>query len=306
MRLSHAKAPCRRGFTLVEMIVVIAIIAVLIALLAAGVMPFLIKGPELEESQELTQLTNALEQFKARYGFYPPSRIKLCRLRSQYSTATTATLDQESLATLNRMFPRLAANWTIDWSGGTITTAQWPAAGIILEGDQCLVFFLGGISAANPPGALGFSTNPQNPATPGGDRIRFFDFKSNRLVRLRSGVNVFYSYNNPHETAKAYAYFSAYGIENGYNRYGVSDCKFTTTSLGVSPYAEVWGGATAVTTRYLNPRSFQLISAGPNGQFGPGTSTTATVWRPATADQIGTAGRDDISNFHPNRLGVLP
>src|SRR5439155_9190658 len=140
------------------------------------------------------------------------------------------------------------------------------------------------------PFCSGFSTNPTNPAAHvlgGGDIIApFFEFDSARLLLLPPGLRAsgfasgttplpavssrHFSYRDTYNNVP-YAYFSSNKTRNGYNRYvsavsavllsngnPSSDC----TSLGVWPYAE--GGSTAV-VRYLNPSTFQIISAGANG-----------------------------------------
>ena len=65
---STAHPPRRAGFTLIELLVVILIIVVLVALLSAGVFKLLDKGPEMQTRNEITQLSAALQAFKAKYG----------------------------------------------------------------------------------------------------------------------------------------------------------------------------------------------------------------------------------------------
>jgi hypothetical protein len=196
------------------------------------------------------------------------------------------------------MFPRLDWSQVQDWNGN----GELDKGGFILEGDQCLVFFLGGIPACEPqPGFLGFFGNKSNPTKPGEQRIGpFYEFDSNRLVDLHH--NGFYSYLDGH-LGKPYAYFSSYRKQNGYNRYFSLDRKSDCASLGVWPYAESIEGETP---RYLMPSKFQIISAGADGRFGPGTDLTAEspfTWTPATAEQTPDPGKDDQSNFHSKRLG---
>src|SRR5262249_18811178 len=205
----------------------------------------------------------------------------------------------------------------IDWSGGL----GIPPGGVILEGDQCLVFFLGGIPTANPNACLGFSTNPKNPTRLGGDRIGpFFEgFTANprrpaQIHNTPTPPNPFYSYIDGYGL-KPYAYFSSYRRANGYMQYpfnatatppDLGDCNFTPTSLKVSPYAQTWPTAAAPNTpiRYLNPNTFQIISAGRDRVFGPGTIDATTTWTSATANLIALPGQDDLSNFYDARLGV--
>jgi len=66
---------------------VIAIIAVLIALLTAGIMLLMGKGPELQTVNEIRQLEISVQNFKSKYGTLPPSRIKLCPNYSDYTAA---------------------------------------------------------------------------------------------------------------------------------------------------------------------------------------------------------------------------
>ena len=55
---------------------------------------------------------------------------------------------------------------------------------------------------------------------------------------------------------------------------------------------------------YWSPRSFQIISAGADGKFGPGTVLPdGNAWTPQTADQINPAGRDDLSSFYDMKMG---
>jgi hypothetical protein len=268
---------------------------------------------------------------------------------------------------LSQLWPRL--NWNtpqpfgalppgqwqgIDWDnnglpGFTVTLTngtQTVVPEIILEGEQCLVFFLGGIPDYFSGTMSGFSTNQSNPAQPGGDRIPpFFEFKSSRLVKLTTYmypantnlnglINDFPVYMDGYGKTP-YAYFSSYKNMNGYNRYvGVpfaysppntptSDCQL----LGLFPYA--LSGVyppppsppptqTLPPPVYLNSQTYQIISAGKNYQFGPGTVLMqyqtpqgnwigGPVWSPATASMVypqGQAGYDDISNFYDRLLGV--
>jgi hypothetical protein len=205
----------------------------------------------------------------------------------------------------------------VDWNGD----AAYSTA-LTLEGDQCLVFFLGGIPV-HPgtgviPGTQGFSRNPLNPTdTTAGTRIGpFYDFQSSRLVDLghpsvggsSTGIG-YYSYADPF--GQPYLYFSSYKAANGYNRFASlttpnkSDCD----SSGVWAYA-VAGPTAGPPVRYQNANTFQIISAGPNRAFGPGTDLTQSSLMYWTADTAGdryaegSNGADDISNFHEKPLGT--
>ena len=66
-----------RGFTLVELLLVILILAVLIALLLPALNGALKTARNAAVGAEINQLAQALASFKAKYGDYPPSRIYL-------------------------------------------------------------------------------------------------------------------------------------------------------------------------------------------------------------------------------------
>src|SRR5271166_4437333 len=66
-----------RGFTMVELLVVILILAALIALLLPALNGALRTAKNAAVGGEINQLAQALASFKARYGDYPPSRIYL-------------------------------------------------------------------------------------------------------------------------------------------------------------------------------------------------------------------------------------
>jgi prepilin-type N-terminal cleavage/methylation domain-containing protein len=331
MKLARARGRGRPGFTLVEMMVVIVIIGIMLSMITAAVIKGLWKGKEVRNRSDLSQFEVSLEQFKTTFKVgYPPSRIVLYKKFAFYFDAMQnykdGKLGQDSVAFLTRMFPRLSSQnfsdfkypWTysikdpngppitsiwVDWNGNGVLDDK----GIYLEGDQCLVFFLGGIpgpsqaTAGNgqPPQCLGFSTDPKNPAAGTADRIGpLFEFQSARLVALRQPggptySREFYSYLDTYGSGdglgnklsgQPYAYFSSGQKANDYNRYftsaaPVSDCQSISPG-GVWPYAEVVtqtvpSNATfPPIARYLKPNSFQIITAGADNQFGSGSKPT--------------------------------
>jgi prepilin-type N-terminal cleavage/methylation domain-containing protein len=280
----------RTGFTLIELIVVVAIIAVLVSLLAAGVMAYMRKIPDINTVNEIRQLAVGVEAFKTKYKVYPPSTITLSNIQ--------ANIDATSLAYIYAIWPRI-----------DVTQTSWPATPVTLRGDQCLVYFLQG------PAGTGFSTNPQNPTQLTGGRVGpFFTFDQGRLVFYPTGAAV-PSYVDPYLKATTtfpngtpYAYFSSGRSTNGYSPL---DC----SALGVSAYYQ----AGTAPPQYYNASTFQIISAGRDGVFGPGTAPAApgTPWSPVNApnyemipgsavNYLGVPGNglDDYSNFYESQLGV--
>ena len=283
----------RSAFTLVELLVVIGILAILMSLVTAGVIKYLERIPYTQTVNDIRQLAVGIEGFKTKYLVYPPSSIYLSNNLSDFA----ANGQQASLAYLNAIWPRL--NWAagIDWSGGQ---GGIPAGGIVLQGDQCLVFFLNGPGGKN---GNGWSTNPTNPTQVGGPRVGpFFEFGPvlNRVFPRSGQPAAFPSFFDPYtnvdtQKGQPYAFFCSGRSAGGYAPLVVgltSDCQ----TLGLSPYVQPNG-------RFYNSNQFQIISAGKNLLFGPGGAWPPG--NPASAYQVNGAGVDDLSNFWSDALGVF-
>ena len=73
VEIQKAALPRRvRGFSLIEMLVVIAVIAVLAAMLLGALPAISDKRTRSKVRAELKQLVLAIEAYKAKHGFYPP------------------------------------------------------------------------------------------------------------------------------------------------------------------------------------------------------------------------------------------
>ena len=111
-----------RGFTLVELLLVLLILAVLIALLLPALNGALKTAKNAAVGGEINQLAQALASFKAQYGDYPPSRIYLAEngdytvisstepLIPGTNDITLGQLAQRSVAALRKFFPRVVLN----------------------------------------------------------------------------------------------------------------------------------------------------------------------------------------------------
>jgi hypothetical protein len=264
-------------------------------------------GPTGQTCREIRDMQGAIDNFKTWMGpKYIPSRIKLCEKFGSYGKTP---LDVDSINYLTSLFPHLLdpvpetgiVLWRdrgIDWNGD----GRIDDDGIILEGHQCLVFFLGGIPKGGgignrwgEPDCMGFSTDPRDPAKidqTSGRKGPFYEFPSGRLVDLTG--HGFYSFADPYGHNKPYVYFSNYGIRNGYAHYTDAQNRILDNlSLGVQPYYDAPG-------EYYCAVSFQIISAGADGVFGPGG-----WWSAAQPGNIAPAGRDDQTNFSAgNRLNA--
>lgn len=286
----HSRGVKRSAFTLVELMIVVIIIAVLVSLVSAAIAKVMDKIPEVQTSTDIAQLGVALQAFMSDYKLTdpPPSTLVLYE---------TNPLQGPSAGFLQKAFGKNLGSF-VDWNGDGQANGPWT-----LEGEQCLVFYVGGIG-----GTQGFSYNPTNPAAPGGSKRHgpYFTFQTNRLVPLNPTINATASpfpvymdawqvKNRPyglkpgHPQGWPYAYFSS----NGYNNTGytqgalgaLKDCQ----SIGATPYFTTTG-------QYINPNTYQIISAGKDGQFGTGNMATASSERPG--------GYDDQSSFSSTILGA--
>ncbi len=191
----------RRGFTLIELLVVVVVLAILMALLLPAINSAIRTSQQAAVQAEINQLAAALENFKSKYGDYPPSRLYVAE-DGDYSAATVppsqsqaigpgditiSQLAQRSLAALRRFFPRLRLNTSggkvwgpytnpppqgsrwYDFNGNGLYDGHY-----ILQGHECLVFFLGGVPLPNDLvnlpssfGLTGFGKDPDNPFSNG-------------------------------------------------------------------------------------------------------------------------------------------
>jgi general secretion pathway protein G len=393
---------------LIELMVVIVILALLIALLLPALNGAMRTARNAAVSAEINQLAQALASFKSKYGEYPPSRVLLAE-DGHYTAYLNNTrvgpgdieynqLCQRSIAALRKYFPNVVLNTSggpvfppgsarwYDFNGDGVMGTLLPDGTIvnkpyILQGHECLVFFLGGIPQRTDSGfgMTGFGKDPTNPFSnsiptstmySNNRQPPMFEFAPNRLMLdpfpepydAFNGLTVgnFPAYldslgNAPpavgSDVINFYAYFSSYGN----NAYDPNDVNFTqgtgvsrgsierdaaqrTFALNFHVAFPTWSSAspptpvpcesfpptpytsslsvpaTGNTATFLNPQTFQIISSGIDGLYGPGgqylpDSTEALppdlanmIPTPETDTSIRKREKDNVTNVHNGRL----
>jgi len=282
----------RRGaYTLVELLVVMAIIAVLMGLLLSAVMAVLVARDRSLNSIEIGKLDQSMQVAMQQYGNAKtlPGKLVLCNNMAQYVPGTapppgvTAQEMAYSRDTLKKMFGSRLLEPDVN---GAFNFVPWDGTNnnsvTVLEGQQCLVFYLGGVPATS--GSVtkmtGFSADANDPVNGTGDRIGpFYNFDPNRLKGGR-----FPWYEDVYGTP--FAYFGGTGAANTYKSYCPSlPCPSAPQGqAGPIAYQETAG-------RWTKPDGFQIISAGKDKKFAPGGA-----WDPTQGSKF-YESRDDASNF---------
>jgi general secretion pathway protein G len=360
--VNRRERPVRAGFTLVELLVVVVVIGILVALLVPAVMGGIRRARDAQTSAEIQTIAQSLQSFKTKYGDFPPSRIILME-NGFYDTSNTTRLSaitsgtwfgtaptmngtditygelaarsvrylrkffpRANLSTTGAVFPAASTTW-YDFNGDGAFQTGRP---ILLEGHECLVFFLGGIPNRNPDGTTsgmgGFSNNPANPfknetAEPSPRQRPFFEFKAERF--LDEDGDGIAGYTDPLATgseARPYIYFSSYGTnsydpndantasgeETGTGR-DFSNGSVTKSSPSPNPYATSLPVPATGGAKFINPDTYQIISAGRDRNYGPGgrydaNSTAERLPVDGANIEAVNAGKDNLSNFSQGTL----
>lgn len=272
MNKTHLTVRSRHlGFTLVELLVAMTVIAILIGMLAAGVLPAMTRAKEFKIQNEMKQIEQAIESFKTQHGFYPPSFLRI-------------TSANDLLPFINRISPNHGESQIITGTTRRID-AWWTEVGSHIDyshGDD-LVFWLSALcknkqfplTNGNAAGSMPFAYD----STPAIERDRFFEFNQDQLHIHIVGDPVA-NYNQPSGPEVPFIYLD----HGSYVSTGQAGAYF------VPPYPTPASSAT--NNDYLNPKTFQLVTYGIDGEPGvPGDITLA-----------GAQGQDNIVNFADGRL----
>jgi prepilin-type N-terminal cleavage/methylation domain-containing protein len=289
----------RKGFTLVEILVAITVIAILGAMLMAGLFPMLNTAKEAAIRTEMSQIEMAVEQFHTKYQIYPPSFVQF------HAIADNNLRAAEIRRFLNRISPsHQESNARIDlW---------WQQRGQFIDprrGDD-LVFWLSGLFKNKQfplTGSLnGAIPNAYSLEAGGEDRELFYKFRPAQLVTFPQGVA---SYSQEKDTLAPFVYIDA----PNYLRNAVAVGAIPAQSfLGYWQRAENDPTPDAMPTPteisngvvvFPNPTTFQLVVCGRDKLTGDGqelASTTRVIGRNVRRATL--FDQDNITNFAQGRL----
>ena len=269
---SHAR---RRGFTLVELLVVIGIIVVLVALLVPAAAIGVSKVRDFNMSAEIGQLAQAIETYKKRKGDYPPSMGEVDRLdadgdgntqESLYLAAPYTSVVERHLRTC---YPKMTTQ-----EKSLFYTYLAP----YMTQSEALWFWLSQTQKDERQPFFSTSQNYDN----------FYNFRAERVVPTKSVTIVINGNNIPFQLNAYKAGYArdmpfvyldsrTYVVHGDINRGApfVPPGSNLSENGPVQPYFD--DKATPVA---MNPTTFQIICAGQDGEFGAAIDLLDNNWNP--------------------------
>jgi general secretion pathway protein G len=321
-----------RGFTLVELLVVIVVLAILIGLLLPAVGGARRRGRIVQVQTEIRAIEAAIVGCKTTLGTEPPGALTL------HATLAGWNGDPTSKGFISQIWPQFNFSSCGGASDGTNFLGSTDTIRT-MNGAECLVFFLGGVrSAANQP-LVGFSKNPLTPfAVDSGSRTGpFYNFTPARLVDKDADNMPEFVDPLPSQTSP-YLYFSANNGRKYTFRAGTGSnwssadnwddvnvgAEMTNWGLGrwmKQQYFDTFDSTSATGAERIRnsvpalAQKYQIISPGfdgvnasdPLSAYGLGglVKPDADTLPPRPTSFQYNPAQDNITNFHSGTLGNL-
>lgn len=338
----------RRGFTLVELLVVMTIIGILMGLITVAVIAARNRARIAQVGVEIQGLSNAINEYQNKFGDLPPDFAGVWSTPAPQAPNNARVLARAAVVQhISRAFPRLVLS-------GRTTDQQWNSLRNLildqrtaygqsnialridyLDPSTALTFWLGGMPELDDRNQftgrlIGFSANPLNPF----ENNRYspsripplFEFDPSRLTKTRYNWYRYQPGYGGGGSTPPYIYFrSPYYLPNGNtpwilewrrinaNAGGETEEMGTvqrrqTAQPAVRPYYnETQSGARFTVEKFFNPRTFQIICAGADSNYGGVQAgySLSTPPRFPLSDNLFGGYLDNQTNFVPGVLEDL-
>lgn len=287
-QFSPSRNGARRGFTLVEMLVVVTIIGILAALLSTAIAGAMTSAREARVLSEITGLDTALTNYASDFGVPPDfSPWDGSAVWTAAEPAYAQTVFAKHLAkrfSSSGLFDYATAQATINANYGLNIDTLDPA--------EALVFWLGGFYVA---GKLdGFNVNKEIPLAAGGARTApLYDFEITRLKD--QDTDGWPEYYPDADVGPPFVYFASRG-NGAYTSTAMYPHAPTSTVGFATPYYN--NGSNA-----MNGKTFQIIAAGvQDNMYSLSTNPRAASPYFPGGVAFDPGDYDNLTNFHPGRL----
>jgi len=290
-----------RGFTLVEILVVVAIIVILMAILIPVAMRAISQARNAAIAVELSQLKAAMDKYKEEHGDYPPSMdwdpsfpATLIAQQQKWwdsSNSRPSAYAYSSICERHflRCYPKMNSSEKYKFYG---------LIAPILEQDEVLVFWLSMIANDPREPFKNFLINNNNNLYYAGgldqNKLNFNDFPGTytRFVHFNFDTRRLQDVDDddgdgiPGDGIPGY--LSLYAKETTYMYFDSRTYAFPTVNnpsnniyYAARGVAQPFADATTMTKpvpKFVNPDTFQILSAGQDGNFGLVPPNPAFNW----------------------------
>ena len=274
--MGTSSAPPRRAFSLVEILVALAIVGILVSLAIPAAATLRSRANDAVIAREIADLSHALEKYKAELGDYPPS------MGEDYSPAgRNLTICEQHLRKCYPKASRRAKDYFYDHIAPELDQDEaivfWLSLTIRDEHDPFPVAVING-SPVPKPWVSGGSI--------GGRQRVFYEFRADRLWDTPNDPDDFPGYAAPYCKGKSFVHIDA-------RYYRLHLTPPTAAISEVQPYFGAEG-------KPISPTTYQIITAGQDGEYGP-------LWDAAadpsllkifpTGENFGEEDGDNVTSF---------